>query len=100
MYIYYGKKIVSISRHANHISANDAFSAFFEDINSYGKASEKRTLVLIVKEIVILELGEVVMNALQNNEVFDVGNVTKAYQVYMLQIIFTLYNAKLNLISR
>ena len=30
------------------------------------------------------------MNALQNNEVFtDVGNVTEAYQVYMLQIIFT-----------
>ena len=27
--ICYGAKIVSISRHANHISANDAFSAFF-----------------------------------------------------------------------
>ena len=42
-----------------------------------------------MKEIVILELIEGVMNALQNNEVIDVGNVAKAYQVYTLQIIFT-----------
>ena len=72
----------------------------FWDINSYGEASEKRTLVLIVREIFILEPAEEVMNALQNNEVSDVGNVAKAYQVYMMQIIFTPYNAKLNLISR
>ena len=55
---------------------------------------------MIVKEIVILELAEEVMNALQNNEVFNVGNVAKAYQVYMLQLIFMPYNAKLNLIFR
>ena len=72
----------------------------FWDINSYGEASEKRTLVLIVREIFILEPAEEVMNALQNNEVSDVGNVAKAYQVYMMQIIFTPYNAKLDLISR
>ena len=42
-----------------------------------------------MKEIVILELTEGVMNALQNNEVIDVGNVAEAYQVYTLQIIFT-----------
>ena len=53
-----------------------------------------------MKEIVVLELADEVMNALQNNEVFDVGNVAKAYQIYMLQTIFTPYNAKLNLISR
>ena len=53
-----------------------------------------------MKEIVVLELADEVMNALQNNEVFNVGNVAKAYQAYMLQIIFTPYNAKLNLISR
>ena len=28
------------------------------------------------------------MNALQNNEAIDIGNVAEAYQVYMLQIIF------------
>ena len=55
---------------------------------------------MIVREIVILEPAEDVMNALQNNEVFDVGNIAKAYQVYMMQIIFMPYNAKLNLISR
>ena len=53
-----------------------------------------------MKEIVVLELADKVMNALQNNEVFNVGNVAKAYQVYMLQIIFTPYIAKINLISR
>ena len=42
-----------------------------------------------MKETVILELVEGVLNALQNNEVIDVGNVAKVYQVYMLQIIFT-----------
>ena len=42
-----------------------------------------------MKEIVILEIVEGVMNALQNNEVIDVGNVAEAYQVYTLQIIFT-----------
>ena len=42
-----------------------------------------------VKEMVILELLEGVMNVLQNNKVIDVGNVAEAYHVYMLQIIFT-----------
>ena len=55
---------------------------------------------MIVREIFILEPAEEVMNTLQNNEVSDVGNVAKAYQVYMMQIIFTPYNAKLDLISR
>ena len=55
---------------------------------------------MIVREIFILEPAEEVMNAVQNNEVSDVGNVAKVYQVYMMQIIFTPYNAKLNLISR
>ena len=32
-----------------------------------------------VKEIVILELVEGVMNALQDNEVINVGNVAEAY---------------------
>ena len=53
--------------------------------------SEKKDIGFdTVKKIVILEPVEGMMNALQNNEVFtDVGNVTEAYQVYMLQIIFT-----------
>ena len=50
--------------------------------------SEKRTLVLIQWKI--LELVEGVTNALQNNEFVDVGNVVESYQVYMLQIIFTM----------
>ena len=33
-----------------------------------------------VKEIVILELLERVMNAVQNNEVIDAGNVAEAYR--------------------
>lgn len=33
-----------------------------------------------VKEIVILELLEGVMNAVQNNEVIDAGNVAEAYR--------------------
>lgn len=42
-----------------------------------------------MKEIVVLELVEGVMNAFQNNVVIDRGNVAEAYQVHMLQIIFT-----------
>ena len=53
-----------------------------------------------VKEIVVLELVDGVMNTLQNIEVIDVDNVAEAYQVYILQIIFTSGNAKLHLISR
>ena len=78
------------SKHANHISTNYVFSAFFSDIYGYGGASGKEHFGFdTVKEIVILELVERVMNALQNNELIDVGNVVEAYQVYMLQIVFT-----------
>ena len=69
---------------------NYVFSAFFQDICGYGGASGKEGFGFdTVKEIVILELVEGVMNALQNNEVIDVGNVAEAYQDYTLQIIFT-----------
>ena len=72
-------------KHVNHISANYVITAFFLDIHNYEGASEKKDFGLDkVKEIVILELVGGVMNALQSNEVIDVGKVAKVYKVYML----------------
>ena len=53
-------------------------------IFSYGEVSgEKGFGFETVKEIVNSERVEVVINALKNNEVIDVGNVAEAYQVYI-----------------
>ena len=49
-------------------------------IFSYGGVAGKKDFGFdAVKEIVILELVEAVMNALQDNEVINVGNVAEAY---------------------
>ena len=74
----------SESKHTNHVLPNYVFSVFFQDIHSYGEVSgEKGFGFETVKEIVISERVEVVINALKNNEVIDVGNVAEAYQVYI-----------------
>ena len=42
-----------------------------------------------VKKIFVLGLVDGVMNAIQNIEVIDVDNLAEAYQLYILQNIFT-----------
>ena len=77
------------SKHRSLISANMYFLLCFRIFTVTEVHLEKDFGFDTVKEIVILELVEGVMNTLQNNEVIDVGNVAEAYKVYMLQIFFT-----------
>ena len=66
------------------------FSAFVLGYSQLWRSISKKRLCLdTVKETVVLELVDGVVNAIQNIEVIDVDNVAEAYQVYILQIIFT-----------